>query len=91
MGKERVLIIGAGGHSRVILDILSYDKNKEVIGFTDSNKNMHGKKINNITILGDDSIIEDEKINEKLDSVIIGLGWNLIKRRRQLYKTVIVL
>jgi len=88
MPKEKVLIIGAGAHAGVILDILSYDKNKEVIGFTDSNKDMKGKKIHGLPVLGDDSILENKEARKKFDSVIIGLGGDLAQVRKKIYEKI---
>ena len=84
--KEKVLIIGAGKQASVILDILSSDKNKEVIGFTDSNKKLKGKLIYGISVIGDDSIILDEKMRKSFDSAIIGLGINFVKKRSKIYE-----
>ncbi len=54
--KTRVLIIGAGGHGQVVADIFAARaKNgfKETVsGFIDDNKQLKGKKILGIPVLG---------------------------------------
>lgn len=56
--KKKVVILGAGGHARVSLDILrlmGYD----VIGFLDSDRKKHGTTINGVPVLGSE---DDKKI-----------------------------
>jgi sugar O-acyltransferase (sialic acid O-acetyltransferase NeuD family) len=50
-----ILMIGAGGHARVLLDILNMNDHVQVLGILDTNPDMFGKKILDIEILGDDS------------------------------------
>ena len=53
----RIVIIGAGGHGRVVLDILKNNHQFEVAGFLDSNPGLHGKITDGIKILGDITLI----------------------------------
>ncbi len=43
--KNRVIVIGTGGHARVVLSILSYINNVEIIGLADRDKAFIGKSI----------------------------------------------
>ena len=61
--KKPIIIIGAGGHSRVVIDALLLC-NENVLGILDNDSNLHGKKILGINVLGDDSYIEKYKTNE---------------------------
>jgi sugar O-acyltransferase (sialic acid O-acetyltransferase NeuD family) len=53
---ERIVLIGGGGHCRVIIDILNSMKKYEIVGVTD--KGGAEKKILDIPVIGDDSILE---------------------------------
>jgi UDP-perosamine 4-acetyltransferase len=48
----KCIIIGAGGHGRVVLDILLSSGVHEVIGFVDSNPNLHGRRTDGLPVLG---------------------------------------
>lgn len=55
--KNRVLIIGAGGHSKVLIDILHLRK-IEIIGILDKNAQLVGNSVLGVPIIGGDEIIE---------------------------------
>lgn len=69
--KKKYIVIGAGGHARVLQDILSL-KSLEIIGFTDINPVNHGLKIGGSIVIGNDDII----FNYPADSLYLvnGLG-----------------
>lgn len=75
MNKEKgIIIFGAGGHGRVVLDIL-LESGANVLGFLDDDKSKVGQKIRGFKVLGDRSYIE------KRDSVglALGIGDNAIR------------
>lgn len=76
MKKEKVLIFGAGGHGKVVLDILIESKT-DILGFIDDDKAKIGQKIRGFSILGGFSYLE------KRDSVILalGIGNNVIREK----------
>lgn len=76
---EKVFIMGAGGHGRVVLDILLESKDYEVIGFLDSNPKLHGKIVDNYKVLGDISLVTN-LIDKGLKGGIIAIGDNKIRR-----------
>jgi len=56
MNMKSVVIVGAGGFGREVLEIFK-DANKQkktwdILGFIDSNNELHGKRINNYPVLG---------------------------------------
>ena len=68
MNKEKgIIIFGAGGHGRVVLDIL-LESNATVLGFLDDDKNKFGQKIRGFKVLGNWSYIKNR------DSVVLALG-----------------
>lgn len=54
--KEKVLILGFGGHAKVLLDIL-FSLPVEILGFADKDPNKKGTSLYNIPVLGDDSYV----------------------------------
>lgn len=81
-----IVIIGAGGHAKVIADIIL--KRKEllneklnIVGFLDDGyKNLKYTKIFDIPILGDTSLIERLE-QEKEYNYVIGIGSNEIREK----------
>ena len=53
-----VIILGAGGHGRVLADAL-LASGQRVLGFTDANSALHKTTCMNLPILGDDSILKE--------------------------------
>jgi sugar O-acyltransferase (sialic acid O-acetyltransferase NeuD family) len=75
---EKIIIIGAGGHGRVVLDILRAAKTYEPIGFLDSNPDLAGRKIDGLTILGD--VEKLESLANQVDGAIVAIGDASIRR-----------
>lgn len=81
-----IVIIGAGGHAKVIADIIL--KRKEllneklnIVGFLDDGyKNLNYNKIFDIPILGDTSLIAELE-KERRYEYIIGIGNNKIREK----------
>ena len=47
------VIVGAGGHGRVVLDILRQARDHVPVGFLDSNPRLHGRRIDGLPVVGD--------------------------------------
>jgi UDP-perosamine 4-acetyltransferase len=72
--RRRVVIIGCGGHGRVLADIvLSQPENFELLGFVDKNPAARYDYIFGVQVLGDDDFLAD---NFKPDDVCLinGIG-----------------
>jgi len=78
---KNIYIIGAGGHGRVILDILKVAK-KKVKGFIDNDKKLKGKKVKGIPIIGPISVLKS--LVRKNNGFVIGIGNN--SSRERIYK-----
>lgn len=79
-----VIIIGGGGHARVLIDALLL-QSFEIIGFTDPNQQMVTRKIQNIPYLGDDNKI-DQYSPAKIQ-LVNGIGSiGTTKLRKQVYE-----
>lgn len=75
---ERVLIIGAGGQGLATSDILHYSSKYEVIGYVDKNESLHGEFVGEYKVLGDISIIFNNR--DLFDAAIVAIGDNYQRR-----------
>lgn len=80
---HKVVIIGSGGHAKVIVDILRNSKNYSPVGFTDPNP--QGKTIMGLPVLGDDSFLP-ELLKKGLRHAFVAIGDN--RRRVELSDSV---
>jgi sugar O-acyltransferase (sialic acid O-acetyltransferase NeuD family) len=76
----RVLIIGAGGHGRVVLDILLQAGHHQVVGFLDNNDAIHGRRIDGVPVRGPIAMLPEAARDLRADGVIIAIGDNGTRR-----------
>ena len=84
--KEKLLIIGAGGHAASCLEVILLEKKFNVLGFTDNKI----KNLNGFEVLGSDR--EIHKFRKKCNNIFIGLGsvkdislrWLIYKRAKKI-------
>lgn len=77
--KEKVVLIGAGGHAKVIIDILRQSNKYEIIGLTD--RNIVGETILNVPVIGFDSALK-KIYDHGVKNAFVAIGDN--KKRREL-------
>lgn len=75
--KERMVIIGAGGHSHVIADILLQDEKYEVVGLVDNNPQA---QVLGFRVLGDDTILP-KLFSEGVTSAFVAIGNNSLRKK----------
>lgn len=87
MTISSVFILGAGGHSKVLIDCLQTDNYLHILGILDINSALHGKKILDVPVVGsEDEILKrysprDVKlVNGVGSAALIG-----IERRKKIY------
>tara|TARA_B100001123_G_C15229965_1_gene994742 strand:- start:516 stop:1130 length:615 start_codon:yes stop_codon:yes gene_type:complete len=69
---EKILIIGAGGHAKSVIDVVESTKKYKIIGLIDNNTKINNKKIFKYEILGSN---KDLKIMRKTCKfAIVGIG-----------------
>lgn len=78
--RERCLILGCGGHGRVVLDILNHAGASEVVGFIDSNPEMVGRRIDGIPVLGQPDDLHTIRDSNKVDHAVVAIGDNGARR-----------
>lgn len=74
----KVCIIGAGGHSRVVYEILIRDKNMDVVAFVDSSFRGSDEKIMGIPVVGDHSILP-RLMSNGVKGFIVAVGDNKVR------------
>lgn len=72
-------ILGAGGHGRVVLDILRATRRYRVVGFLDSDPALHGRRTDGVPILGDFNALTDLRA-QGVTSAVVAIGDNGIRR-----------
>jgi UDP-perosamine 4-acetyltransferase len=84
-----VIGLGAGGHAKVVIEILKLCGRYEPVGLLDRNPELRGEQILGIPILGDDSLMEELKLGGA-DHFFIGLGGAAdLQPRRRLFETAV--
>ncbi len=82
-----VVGLGAGGHAKVVIEILRLLDDYELVGLLDANADLRGTDVLGVTVLGDDSLMT-ELYNQGTRSFFLGLGTiGDSSARRALYET----
>lgn len=85
--KQKIIILGAGGHSSSLINLIERTNNFKIHGILDP-RYKKLKKIKNYNILGNDKLLEQFKDN-KIINIAIGIGSTGInKKRNHLFKKV---
>jgi sugar O-acyltransferase (sialic acid O-acetyltransferase NeuD family) len=80
MKKKPVIIIGAGGHAKVLIDTLK-SQSVNIIGMTDTDLNKVGKTILGVPVIGDDTVVDN--YNNDSVELVNGIGMVANKKTRQ--------
>lgn len=77
---KRVLILGAGGHGRVVLDILVQAGRHQIVGFLDNNPAILGRRIDGLPVYGATGDLQ--RFARELDAAaaIVAIGDNGTRR-----------
>lgn len=82
----RVIGLGAGGHSKVVMEIIRLMGGYEIAGLLDPKQELWGKVLLGVRILGDDDLLP-RLYNDGLRHAFIGLGTvGHTRARRRLYE-----
>ncbi|HDS29308.1 MAG TPA: hypothetical protein ENN96_02380, partial [Candidatus Acetothermia bacterium] len=69
--SQRLLIVGAGGHAKVVAEAALL-AGFEVVGFLDQAKDMMGRIILDLPVLGDESLLARQELRDCLAVVAVG-------------------
>lgn len=69
----RCVILGGGGHARVLVDCIQSSSAAELIGVLDSDRTLLGKNVLDVPILGGDELLP-KLVREGATHFVIGLG-----------------
>lgn len=78
----KVVGLGAGGHAKVVIEILRSHKSYALMGLLDTKPELRGKSVLGVPILGDDDLIPVLK-RDGVCRFFVGLGSTGDDRRRQ--------
>ena len=76
----KCVIAGAGGHGRVVLDILLNAAEHEVVGFVDSKSDLAGRRMDGRPVLGDLSCLPELRDREGVEGAVVAIGHNDVRR-----------
>lgn len=77
---DKIVIAGAGGHGRVVLDILMRCGHSQVVGFVDSNPSLCGRRVDGKPVFGDIAQLPRLRDQRGVDGAIVAVGNNGIRR-----------
>ncbi len=78
--KNTCVIVGAGGHGRVVLDILLNAGTYDVAGFVDSNSELTGRRVDGVEVLGQPADLPRLRDELGVTHGIIAIGDNGVRR-----------
>ncbi|HRX83487.1 MAG TPA: acetyltransferase [Phycisphaerae bacterium] len=76
----KCVIVGAGGHGRVVLDIMLRAGAHEVVGFIDSNPALVGRRVDGRRVYGGLDSLADLRQAEGVMGAIVAIGDNGVRR-----------
>jgi sugar O-acyltransferase (sialic acid O-acetyltransferase NeuD family) len=74
-----IIILGAGGHGRVVLDILHQAQMHHPVGFLDNNKALHGRRVDGLPVLGGIDGLEGLRARG-IHGAVVAIGENGVRR-----------
>ncbi len=80
MTKRPIVILGGGGHAKVIIDMLVDHPTLEPIGCIVHDRNSHPTHVLNLPVLGDESYLE-ELMRQGVTAAVVAVGENRIRAR----------
>lgn len=77
---KRCVILGCGGHGRVVLDIIVNAGVQEVVGFVDSNPELVGRRVDGVKVFGPPDDLVRVRDENAVDCGIVAIGDNGVRR-----------
>lgn len=73
-----IVLIGAGGHGKVVLDILQCEGKHRIIGFLDADPSLHDTEVTGVPVLGGINKLHKLK-SQKVRGAIVSIGDNRVR------------
>ncbi len=80
--KPRVVVWGAGGHGKVIIDLLLLADDSHVVGFLDDDVGKAGRQVLGVPVLATGQNLRERAAQLSFDAVAIGIGDNYIREEK---------
>jgi len=88
--KEDIIVLGRGGHAKVVIDMIEEDSRFNIIGVTDSNIE-NDNFFEGYPLLGNDDVLQDY-YNKGIKNIVLGIGGFIDNNlRRKLYEKVVAI
>lgn len=71
--QKTCIILGAGGHARVLIDCLQHSKEVAIFGILDPNQDLIGSTIFDIPVIGSDELLA-EMTDKGVEYFVVGVG-----------------
>lgn len=78
--KNKIIIIGASGHAKVVIDIIEKQNKYDIFGLIDSHKPI-GYNVFDYEVLGTEALIPELIKNHQIQAGIIAIGDNAQRKR----------
>jgi UDP-perosamine 4-acetyltransferase len=83
---QKIIGLGAGGHAKVVIDVLRATAAMEIIGLLDPRADLHGSTVAGVPVIGDDSLVPTLAAYG-VSAAFIGVGGvGSTRTRRSLYE-----
>jgi UDP-perosamine 4-acetyltransferase len=82
----RVLILGAGAHGGAIADLIGEGAGLTVVGFSDADPTLAGRRVLGLPVLGDDAAALEAVRAGRADGALVGVGNTALAARRRLFE-----
>ncbi|MGV6832152.1 MAG: NeuD/PglB/VioB family sugar acetyltransferase [bacterium] len=76
---KNILVYGASGHSKMIVDIIHKNKSHNIIGYIDSFKKV-GEELYGYKVLGNSTQLNDIRAEHNVNHIVIGVGENSVRK-----------
>jgi UDP-perosamine 4-acetyltransferase len=77
----QIVIIGAGGHGKVVLDILRAGGRYEPVGFLDADSALAGTMVGGLPVLGAANLLPRLRQQQKVHAAVVAIGDNRTRAR----------
>ena len=74
----KIIIIGAGGHARVVYEIVSHDRNLELVAFVDNVVRGKDEHIMGVPVVGDHSVLP-RLLEKGVRGAVVAVGDNSVR------------